>query len=269
MYLDRLEFKNDPLPAFFCRPCGAASGGNSLCIDLRCRVISAFLLIVSAVSVSNYCILASFVIILMIFLIKSIRIVLLRLLPVNIFTLMLWVSLPLGALITAWLEENTGNVHYAKALCDALIFTLRINAAALLYMVFLIPIGISGLSSALSKLAVPKKLVSLLILSYRLIFVMFERVYVSVTSMRLRQPEGQTMTEQWRSFAAVFASSFLSAEFRSQKIWKAMQSRGFDGAFPITKTFRWKKPDTFLLALSITFAVCLPLLDRILDKWIF
>jgi cobalt/nickel transport system permease protein len=255
MYLDRLEFKNDPLSFFS--------------FDLRCRVVSAFLLIASAVTVSHYGILAALIIMLMVLLLKSIRIVLLRLIPVNIFTLMLWVSLPLGALITSRLEGNTGTVPYSDALCDALVFTLRINAAALLYMVFLIPIGISGLSSALSKLAVPKKLVSLLILSYRFIFVMFERVYVSVISMRLRQGAGRAMTEQWRSYAAVFASSFLSAEFRSQKIWMAMESRGFDGAFPITRTFRWKRPDTFLLAASVILAVCLPLLDGRLGKWIF
>ncbi|GHV51103.1 cobalt ECF transporter T component CbiQ [Spirochaetia bacterium] len=256
MYLDRLEFKNDPL-------------SDKFCFDLRCRVISAFLLIAAAVTISNYYMLALLIVILLFFLIKSIRIVLLRLIPVNIFTLMLWVSLPLGALLTARLEHNTGNINYSDALFDALIFTLRINAAALLYMLFLIPIGISGLGNALSKTGVPKKLVSLLILSYRFIFVMFERVYISVISMKLRQPAGRTMSEQWRSYAAVFAASFLSAEFRSQKIWMAMQSRGFDGTFPITKTFRWKLPDTFLLAASMVFAVCLPLLDRILNKWIF
>ncbi|GHU70156.1 cobalt ECF transporter T component CbiQ [Spirochaetia bacterium] len=249
MYLDRLEFKNDPLSGVFC-------------FDLRCRVISVFLLIAATLAVSNYYILALLIIILIFFLIKSIRIVLLRLLPVNIFTLMLWVSLPLGALIT-------GNMDYSKALSEALILTLRINAAALLYMLFLIPIGISGLSNGLSKMGVPKKLVSLLILSYRFIFVMFERVYTAVISMKLRQSAGRTMKEQWRSYAAVFAASFLSAEFHSQKIWVAMQSRGFDGTFPITKTFCWKLPDTFLLAASMVFAVCLPLLDRILNKWIF
>jgi cobalt/nickel transport system permease protein len=237
MYLDRLEFKNDPL-----------SGVSGVFyFDLRCRVISSFLLIAATLTVSNYRILALLIIILLFFLIKSIRIVLLRLLPVNIFTLMLWVTLPLY---------------------DALTLTLRINAAALLYMLFLIPIGISGLSNALSKIGVPKKLVSLLLLSYRFIFIMFERVYIAVASMRLRQPVRMTMTEQWRSYAAVFAASFLSAEFRSQKIWRAMYARGFDGTFPITKTFRWKLPDTFLLAVSVVFAVCLPLFDRILNKWI-
>jgi cobalt/nickel transport system permease protein len=242
MYLDRLEFKKDPLPRCFHA-------------DLRCRVIGAFIFIVVSVTISNCYVLAAFIAVLIALLIKSIRIVFLRLLPVNIFTLMLWISLPLGARFSSFTP------------IDALRYTLRINAATLLYMLFIIPVGISGLGNALSKLAVPKKLVSLLMLTHRYIFVMFERVSVSVLSLRLRQPCRPAMV--WRSYAALFATAFLSAEFRSQKVWMAMQSRGFDGVFPVTKTFHWKLYDTFMLAVFIAFALLLLLMDRKLDTWIF
>jgi cobalt/nickel transport system permease protein len=256
MYLDRLEFKNDPLP-------------RCLRIDLRCRVSGAFIFIAAALNVSNYFILAALVVTLVALLFKSIRIVLLRLIPVNIFTLMLWITLPLGAFITAHIEGGPNALSYTNALYDALRYTLRINAASLLYMLFIMPMGISGLCNALSKLAVPKKLVSLLMLTYRFIFVMFERLSVSLLSMRLRKPGDYTMLAQWRSSAALLASSFVSAEFRSQKVWIAMRSRGFDGVFPVTKTFRWNLRDTVMLAASIAFAVFLALLDRKLNEWIF
>jgi cobalt/nickel transport system permease protein len=244
MYLDRLEFKKDPLPRCFRA-------------DLRCRVIGAFILIAVSVTISDCYVLAALVAVLIALLIKSIRIVLLRLLPVNVFTLMLWISLPLGA--------RFGSLTFA----DALRYTLRINAAALLYMLFIIPVGISGLGNALSKLAVPQKLVSLLILTHRYIFVMFERVSVSALSLRLRQPAALPVMAQWRSYGALFATALLSAEFRSQKVWIAMQSRGFDGFFPVTKTFRWKLRDTFTLAAFIACALLLLLVDRKINTWIF
>jgi cobalt/nickel transport system permease protein len=244
MYLDRLEFKKDPLPRWF-------RG------DLRCRVIGAFLLIAISVTLSNCWILGALVVVLIASLIKSIRIVLPRLVPVNVFTLMLWVSLPLGA--------RFGSLTVS----EALMFSLRINAAALLYMLFIIPIGISGLGNALSKLSVPKKLVSLLMLTHRYIFVMFERVSVSALSLRLRQPASLPVMAQWRSYGALFATALLSAEFRSQKVWIAMRSRGFDGIFPVTRTFCWKLRDTCTLAAFIACALLLLLADRNVNTWIF
>jgi cobalt/nickel transport system permease protein len=258
MYLDHLELKKDPLQA---------KSGKT--IDLRCRVICAFVFIATAVSISNYYILTTLIIVLTILLMPSIRIVLLRLIPVNIFTLMLWVSLPLGVFITTYSEGVINTVSYTNALYDALRYTLRINTAALLTIVFIIPVGISGLSNALSKLAVPKKLVALILLSYRYIFVMFERISVSLLSLRLREPPKRATLDRWRTRAALVATALLSAEQRSQKVWLAMQSRGFTGTFPVTATFRWKLRDTIILVSALLFSFFLLLLDRKLDTWIF
>ena len=79
--------------------------------------------------------------------------------------------------------------------------------------------------------------------------------------MRLRSPENGTF-RLWRSFAAVFAATTARAVFRSQRVSQAMVSRGFDGAFPVTVTFKWKARDTVLLtscatvsALALYFSV--------------
>jgi cobalt/nickel transport system permease protein len=243
MYLDRLELKTDPLP-------------RCMRVDLRCRVIGALILIAITVSISNCYVLAALIVLLIMLLIRAIRIVALRLIPVNIFTLMLWASLPLGARFSAFTP------------IDALVFTLRINAATLLYMLFIIPLGISGLCNALTKLAAPKKLVALLMLTHRYIFVMFERVAVSALSLRMRRPATLPAMARWRTYGALFATALLSAEFRSRKVWLAMQSRGFDGAFPVTKTFRLKLYDAFILAAFIAFALLLLIADKGLTTWI-
>ncbi|MDR2444876.1 MAG: energy-coupling factor transporter transmembrane protein EcfT [Spirochaetaceae bacterium] len=215
MYLDRLEYKKD-----FLSP-----------VDKRCRFLSAALLIAAAVYTTSAAALSGVIVLCLLPLLRELRVTVLRLIPVNMMTAALWLTVPFGF-----------------SMDSAVLYTLRINAAALLYMIFIIPMSVSALASSMTKLRVPEKLVSLFILSYRYIFLLGERLSVTLVSMRLRSPENGTF-RLWRSFAAVFAATTARAVFRSQRLSLAMVSRGFDGIFPVTITFKWKARDTVLLIL--------------------
>ncbi|MFP3043265.1 energy-coupling factor transporter transmembrane protein EcfT [Treponema primitia] len=217
MYLDRFEFKKDLLKGF----------------DGRGRFIAVLFLIASLINSNNELILISAILLCLGFLIREIRVVFSRLLPVNMMALALWLPVFFGVKVNA-----------------ALLYTLRINAAALLYMCFIIPMSISTVASSLTKLKVPSRLISLFILTYRYIFLMQERFRTAQKAMRLRNPMHND-TWVWRSLSAVFASSLVSAVFRGQKVWTAMLARGFDGNFPVTIAFKWKLRDTALLAASV------------------
>jgi cobalt/nickel transport system permease protein len=128
-------------------------------------------------------------------------------------------------------------------------------------MLFVVSLGIERLAPALTKLRVNAKLVSLLILSYRYVFIMHDRIFRSLLSMRLRRPR-LTTTAAWRSYTALFASAFAGAFFRAQKISRAVKARGFDGVFPLTRSFRWKKRDTAVLILALGVSILLIYLDR-------
>lgn len=228
MYLDRLEYKKD-----FLSP-----------IDKRCRFISAAFLIVSVIYTTGAAALSGAIVLCLLPLSRELRVTFLRLIPVNMMTAAFWLTVPFGF-----------------SMESAVLYTLRINAAALLYMIFIIPMSVSALASSMTKLGAPEKLVSLFILSYRYIFLLAGRVRVMLVSMRLRSPENGTF-RLWRSFAAVFAATTARAVFRSQRVSQAMVSRGFDGAFPVTVTFKWKARDTVLLtscatvsALALYFSV--------------
>jgi cobalt/nickel transport system permease protein len=182
-------------------------------------------------------------------LIRDIKTVLSRLAAVNVFCVLLFLTMPLGG--------------YNPAV--PLLYALRINAAALFSMLFVVPLGIGGLAPALAKLKVNAKLVSLLILTYRYIFLMYDRVFHAVLSMRLRRPR-QTTQAAWRSYTAVFASAFAGAFFRSQKLIWAARVRGFDGVFPLTRSFRWKFRDTLALAAAFAVSILLIYFDRILPQ---
>jgi cobalt/nickel transport system permease protein len=203
------------------------------------------MLIIAAVNIQRFPLLLGLTAAPLLLLARDIKIVLPRLIPANLFCALLCITVPLGG------------GGFATVLC----YTLRINAAALLGMLFIIPLGISGLASSLSALKTPPKLVSLLILTYRYLFVMYERVFASLLSIRLRRP-CQTTGMGWRSYAAVFAAALAGALFRSRKVWLAMESRGFDGVFPITRSFAWKAGDTAALAACLAASIGLLLMDK-------
>ncbi|MDR3356166.1 MAG: energy-coupling factor transporter transmembrane protein EcfT [Spirochaetaceae bacterium] len=217
MYLDRLEYKKDIL-----RP-----------IDGRCRFLAAAVLIAAVVYTTSAEALAACIALCALALSREPRVSGLRLLPVNMMTAALWLPAAFGF-----------------GADSALLYTLRINAAALVYMVFIVPMSISAIASSMTRLKVPGKLVSLFILSYRYIFLLGERLSATLSSMRLRSPETGTL-QLWRSFAAVFAATTAHAVFRAQKVSMAMVSRGFDGAFPLTLTFKWRTRDTVILSLCL------------------
>jgi cobalt/nickel transport system permease protein len=231
MYPDRLEFKNDPLKTF----------------DPRCRIAAGMVFLFTVLYITNSFLLLCLIVSVTLWLFRDIRTVLLRLSALNLFCAMLFVTMPLGG----------------EPLAAALLYALRINAAALLSMLFVVSMGIGNLVPALSKLKVPGKLVSLLMLSYRYLFVLYRRVFCSVLSIRLRRPR-QTMTMTWRSYAAAFAAVFAGALFRSRKVKRAAGARGFDGVFPLTRTFRWKTRDSLACAGAALISITLLFINNTL-----
>jgi cobalt/nickel transport system permease protein len=219
MYLDRLEFKKDPLKSF----------------DGRCRLLSAVFVIISLVTLGDAVLLAAAALALLCVAPGEFPVTVRRLLPVNMMAVLLWLPLAAG---------------FSPR--SALLYTLRINCAALAYMRFVMPMGISLIASSLSALRLPEKLVSLFVLTYRSIFLLHEGFAAALVSMRLRLPERNTLA-QWRSLSAVFAAALTRSAFRAEKIKIAMLSRGFEGGFPVTVSFKWKLRDSALLAASIGF----------------
>jgi cobalt/nickel transport system permease protein len=231
MYLDRLEYKKDLLRGF----------------DGRCRIISGVFLIAALVHSTEPALLAAAMALCLAVLCRELRVTFLRLLPVNIMAIALWA--PVIVTSNGW---------------SAFVYTLRINSAALLYMCFIIPMGISVTASSLSKLKVPTKLVSLFILTYRYIFLLHDRFWTAQKSMRLRGAvyrRGAVHTDVavWRSLAAVFASSVVGAIGRGHRVWTAMLARGFAGSFPVVVAFRWRLRDTVLLSASMACAIFIAL----------
>jgi energy-coupling factor transporter transmembrane protein EcfT len=220
MYPDRFEYKKDALRVF----------------DGRCRLLSAFVLITAAITTTSYYILGGMILFCVTALFRERRVTAPRLVPVNVMAAALWLP------ATAGFDPSL-----------ALLYTLRINCAALVSMCFVFPMGISVFTASLAGLKAPGKMISLFILTYRYIFLLSGRLFTALASMRLRCTI-QNDVYRWRSMSAVFASVLTSAVFRGKKVWAAMVCRGFDGTFPVTAALEWRVRDSVLLASSAAFS---------------
>jgi cobalt/nickel transport system permease protein len=225
MFINRLEIDKNRFPLFLLNY-----------LDPRLRLVAGIVFIALAIQISNYKILITLFAVALAVLMTNSRVVWMRLIPINTFILMLFVSLPFGEYLTAVL--NNTEPLFISSLHNAVVYAARINIAALLYMIFIIPMGISNLSGALAKIGIPPKLITLLILTYRFIFILWERIFTATLSLRLRKPKTMPKLTELRAYAAMFAAAIISAELRSRKVLMAMEAKGFDGVFPITMDFK-------------------------------
>jgi energy-coupling factor transporter transmembrane protein EcfT len=223
MRLNRLEIKNDRLKKF----------------DPRARVMAGISLILLGVNVSNLGVLSGMIALCFLLLRRDGLCVVKRLIPLESFCALFVLQAAFGLL--SW---NTAGV-----------FVLRVNCAALLSMLMIIPLCPGVLAGTLRVFRLNHKLICIFYLSYRYIFLMYDKVFFSIEAMKLRAPASQKGTlYRWKVFAALFASSLAAGFVKAEEVTTALQARGFDGVIPQTSLWVWGVRDTVLV-----FASCLGL----------
>jgi energy-coupling factor transporter transmembrane protein EcfT len=206
--------------------------------DPRARFVSALLTIAIAVNVSRIYALAAIAAACLLCLYRDFLCVLKRLLALETFCLLFFIQSVFGIL----------------PLGTAVIFILRVNCAALIYMLAVIPLGAGKLAQTLAALRVNMKLVSIFYLSHRYIYMMHDKVMFSMKAMRLRlhlrsAPHTRTMVGMWKCYAHVFATALAGAFVKTDEVTRALQKRGFDGTIPQTAVWAWRIRDTVMVVL--------------------
>ncbi len=216
----------------------AITGGARLLhkSDPRCLIVTGLLFTVSMVVSDNRPLILAVILVCFALLTPNIRLVLMRLVPVNFFMIFLWITLPFTA------EDGVS---------QALTYTLRVNAAAMIFMATIAPMGVYIAGNAMMRMKVPHKLVAVLLLSYRYIFILWEHISTSIRAMSLRKPDNMGVLTQWKSYASIIAATIAEAIRRADRVQQAMLCRGFDGRFPVTRDFRWRLRDTICILLSL------------------
>lgn len=163
-----------------------------------------------------------------------------RLVPVNVFMLLLWLTLP-------FFEGEAG-------MWQAALVTLKGNAIVAATNALLHPVENGMLAVALRRLGCPAKLVWLLVLSHRSVTGMADRAAKSVTAIRMRSvtPSGAGsgvagFRRRLGAYGGLFAKLFVGGHERGGRLHAAMRSRGYGEAFTLRRGVGpWRARDILL-----------------------
>lgn len=164
------------------------------------------------------------------------RSVLKRLILVNGFILFFWLVLPLTVAGEPYIQLGPFTLTREGILLSAQI-TIKSNAILISLIALLSTSSISTLGHALNRLKVPDKLVLLLLLTFRYIFVLELEYQRLRRAIRMRGFKPGTNLHAYRTYAYVIGMLFVRASARAERVHQAMLCRGFQGKFKSLRTF--------------------------------
>ena len=166
----------------------------------------------------------------------DIRAVVQRLLAPVIFLLLLWAVLP-------WSYEGDalaalGPVTITRqgvTLCAQI--SLKTVCLMMAFMALVATMTVDTLGHSLNRLQLPDKMVHLLLITYRYLFVIEQEYQRLVRAMKIRNFHPKTNLHSYRTYAYLVGMLFVRASERARRVHSAMICRGFHGRFISLRSF--------------------------------
>jgi len=152
------------------------------------------------------------------------------------FILLIWMLVPLTYPGTALFRIGPVGFSSPGVLLAAQI-SLKSTAILLALMALLATMTIATLGHALGCLGIPDKLVYLLLITYRYVFVMEQEYQRLTRAMKIRAFKPGTNLHSYQSYAYLVGMLFVHASVRADRVSKAMKCRGFTGRFHSLRQF--------------------------------
>jgi cobalt/nickel transport system permease protein len=190
------------------------------------------------------------------------REVLRRLFAPFLFLLLLWAVLP-------WTFEGEtlasfGPVDFTRegvGLCARI--SLKTLSLMVIFMALVATMTLDTLGHALNRMGLPDKLVYLLMITYRYIFVIEQEYQRLWRAMKIRNFRPQTNVHTYRTYAWLAGMLLVRASERAHRVHCAMVCRGFNGRFVSLREFP-PHPGNRVFLLGISAALAL----LILLEWV-
>ena len=165
-----------------------------------------------------------------------------RLALINGLVLFLWVILPLTYNGTPAFRLGPFQVaREGLELCA--IITVKSNAIVIASMALFSTMPVAVLGHALNRLRLPEKLVALLLLTCRYIFVLETELSQLTRAVKIRSFRPKTNLHTYRTYAYLVGMLLVRAAERGERVHKAMICRGFSGRFYCLDKMEFTKTD--------------------------
>ena len=153
-----------------------------------------------------------------------------RLVLVNGLILLLWVVVPLTYGGDSLFKVAGFGLSREGLILSARI-TLKSNAILLAFISLIATMTFATLGHALKLLWVPPKIIQLLLMNYRYVFVIEQEYQRLIRAAKIRGFQPKTNLHTYRTYAYVIGMLLIRAVSRAQRVHQAMLCRGFKGSF--------------------------------------
>ena len=160
-----------------------------------------------------------------------------RLVIVNALILLLWLVLPFTFKGEALSRIGSFAISRPGLILAAQI-TLKSNAILLAFIALIATMPLATLGHAMYRLRVPEKIVYLLLMTYRYIFVIEEEYQRLIRAAKIRGFRPGTNSNTYRTYSYVIGMLFVRAAARAERVHQAMRCRGFSGKFYSLQEFQ-------------------------------
>jgi len=182
-----------------------------------------------------------------------------RLSTLLVFTLMIWLVLPPTFGGRALFEFGPFQFSEPGVVLCAKI-TLKSVAILSILIALVATVTLSNLGDALHRLGIPGKLVYLLVMSYRYIFVIENEYQRLIRATCIRGFKPGTNIHSYKTFAYLIGMIFIRASARAERVYHAMLCRGFNGRFNTLGTPKpYGKGRVFSTFMTIGFIILIGL----------
>jgi cobalt/nickel transport system permease protein len=153
-----------------------------------------------------------------------------------VFLLLLWMVIPWTHGGETWF--HAGPLAVSRPGIDLCIqISLKTAALLLTLMALISTMTLDTLGNALSRLAVPDKMVYMMLITYRYLFLLEQEYQRLTRAMKIRSFRPGTNLHTYRSYAYLVGMLFVRASERARRVHWAMVCRGFNGRFTSLRAF--------------------------------
>lgn len=194
------------------------------------------------------------------------REVLKRILAVNIFIVLLWLVLPVTFYGSVAFELGPLPVYKAGIIMATQI-TLKSNAIVLALIALVATMNFSIIGYALNWMRIPDKIVHLLLMAYRYVFLIEQEYRRLIRAARIRGFRPGTNLHTYKTYAGIVGMLLVRSALRADRVYKAMLCRGFKRKFYCLHEFESGNPD-WLFAIIMSGIMILLVYFEWLRKWL-
>ena len=183
-----------------------------------------------------------------------------RLTVINVFNLIVWAVLPF-----TYEGEHVFHIWRLYGSREGIVLSAQItfksNAILMTFIAVVATMSLATLGHALNRLRVPNKIVYLLLMAYRYVFVI-EQEYTRLSrAARVRGFTPKTDLHTYKTYAYMLGMLLVRAMARADRVYQAMLCRGFKGKFYCIHRFHFTRRDLIWAGVMLTGIVMLGILE--------